>query len=163
MSCFRRCDFDANPCILPYSANKHESNVHKIGFQQKRTWNANTFPPERALVNEFFYWNTSERQGKNKWRFKLTHACTRVERLKNASLFCESSKNSSIVPVLLTATRAVCIIYFAAQAVRRAYFSLYAFHGLTIPSLFFQVKSIRCLFMKLVTWFSFVHILWIYS
>lgn len=39
--------------------------------------------------------------------------------------FYESSESSSVVSMLLTATRAVCIIYFAAHAAPRIFPSLY--------------------------------------
>lgn len=59
---------------------------------------------------------------------KLTLACShiyaRVEQLKNASFFRKSSKSSSIVPALLTATRTVCIIYLVAQAAPRIFLPL---------------------------------------
>lgn len=45
--------------------------------------------------------------------------------VKKCEFFCESSKSSSVVSMLLTATRAVCIIYFAAHAALRIFLPLY--------------------------------------
>lgn len=45
--------------------------------------------------------------------------------VKKCEFFYESSESSSIVSMLLAATRAVCIIYFAAHAALRIFPSLY--------------------------------------
>jgi len=55
----------------------------------------------------------------------LKPTCGRPSRaVKKCEFFRKSSESSSVVPVLLTATRAVCIIYLAAQVAPRIFLPL---------------------------------------